>query len=259
LKNAIKFTPDGGTVTVRTRDEGEGGGGRLVIQVRDTGAGIDPRVLPTIFNAFEQGEHGVNRTFGGLGLGLAISKAVVDLHGGRISAHSDGKGRGACFTLELPGARAAGESAGPAAPAGIAGTAGAAGDGEAVRPQPLRILLVDDHADTLRVLRRLLNTSGHAVTTAGSVADAVRAVQADGFDLLVSDIGLPDGTGLDVVRAARSRHPDLPAIALTGYGMEQDVRNSREAGFNAHLTKPIDLKQLELAIRRLAAGPAYVA
>jgi CheY-like chemotaxis protein len=244
LKNAIKFTPHGGRISVRTLNPAPD---RLTIEVRDTGVGIDPRVLPEIFDSFNQGQHAENRAFGGLGLGLAISKAVVDLHGGAIRADSEGVGRGACFTLEFP-AVARNE------PALRGAHAQAVHSGGFARTGALRVLLVDDHADTLAILRRLLEQSGHLVTPANTVADAVRAAEEDGFDLLISDIGLPDGTGLDIVRAARARHPTLPAIALTGFGMEQDIRNSEEAGFMIHLTKPVDLQSLGSAIRQATSG-----
>jgi len=243
LKNAIKFTPASGTITVRTRDDATTG--RLVIDVRDTGIGIAPEALPGIFDAFDQGAHGGNRTFGGLGLGLAISKAVVEMHDGKINAHSDGPGCGACFTIELATAGAVEARALRAAPQPQRGRGAPGGS--------LRILLADDHLDTLKMLRRLLESAGHAVTPADCVAGAVRAArEADGFDLLISDIGLPDGTGLDLMRQIHERHPRLPAIALTGYGMEQDLRNSEQAGFAAHLTKPIDFNALKAAIAKLA-------
>jgi CheY-like chemotaxis protein len=240
LNNAIKFTPEKGTITVRTRNDGTM---RLLIEVQDSGIGIEPAGLPSIFNAFDQGQHGANRAFGGLGLGLAISKAVVDMHEGKIFVTSEGAGRGACFSLELP-TLAVREPMIHANPATSRG-----GNGQT---RSLRILLVDDHPDTLLVLQRLLQAKGHAVTIAGSVAEAVREADKNRFDILISDIGLPDGTGLDLMRQIRLRYPKLPGIALTGFGMEQDVRNSEEAGFQVHLTKPLDLKQLETVFGRLA-------
>jgi PAS domain S-box-containing protein/excisionase family DNA binding protein len=238
LKNAIKFTPENGRITIRTSNDERGW---LKIEVQDTGIGIDPQSLPKIFNAFEQGGHGMARKFGGLGLGLAISRTVVDMHEGTICAHSEGKDRGACFTVGLATMAWADEPVREAGPS----VSGAKGD------RPLRILLVDDHADTLKVLRRILESSGHCVTPATNVQEASRAAEADGFDLLISDIGLPDGTGLDVMRSVQARHPGLPAIAMTGFGMEQDIRNSEEAGFSMHLTKPVDISSLEAAVRIL--------
>jgi len=246
LKNAIKFTPAGGSVTIRTANPEPG---RLTIEVSDTGIGIEPDALGRIFDAFDQGARAGDRRFGGLGLGLAISKAVVEMHDGTIRAHSDGKGRGSCFCVDLPVATTHELRASD-------GCEPAVGAGDAL---PLRILLVEDHADSLRLLRRLLEKFGHLVTTASSVAEATAAADAYPFDLLVSDIGLPDGTGLDVVRQVRARQPNVFAIALTGYGMEQDVRSAEAAGFAAHMTKPVDLAALRAMIRNVSRAPAPVA
>ncbi len=245
LKNAIKFTPDRGKISLRTHNQGRG---RIIIEVQDTGIGIDAQTLPTIFNAFEQGEQGVARRFGGLGLGLAISKTVVDMHDGTICARSEGKGLGATFTVELATTAVANDPLPQSDPAG--------GDCDAARQ--LRILVVDDHVDTLKVLRRILESSGHSVTAASSVKEATHAAQTDAFDLIISDIGLPDGSGLDIVRSVRARDPHVPAIAMTGFGMEQDIRSSEEAGFSTHLTKPVDMNSLETAIRELTRGVTEV-
>ena len=237
IKNAIKFTPEGGSITVRSRDAGD----RLVVEVADSGIGIDPEVLPKIFDAFEQGGVAVTRQFGGLGLGLAISRGVAELHDGSLTASSAGRGLGATFALELPAIPAPTAAASPASPRSADGPP---------RPQPLRVLLVEDNPDTMRVLGRLLGRVGHAVTTAGCVAEALEAAGRDSFDLVVSDVGLPDGSGLDLMRRIRLDHP-VPGIALSGFGMEDDLRRSREAGFVAHLTKPVDFATLEATIRRI--------
>jgi nitrogen-specific signal transduction histidine kinase/ActR/RegA family two-component response regulator len=239
VKNAVKFTPAGGRVTVRTRRPA--GADRVQVEVADTGVGIDPAVLPRIFDAFEQGGAAVTRQFGGLGLGLAISKALVELHGGTLTAASDGPGRGATFVLALPAA-----AAGPAAPVRPAARNG---DGLA----GVRVLLVEDNADTARVMGRVLQGWGCAVTAAGSVAAAAAAAGEGAFDLVLSDLGLPDGSGHDLMRQLAARH-GLRGIALSGYGMEADVRESLAAGFAEHLTKPVDLERLEAALRRLVAG-----
>lgn len=233
LKNAVKFTPEEGAVSVLT----ESLDGILRVEVTDTGIGIEPEVLPKIFEAFEQGGGETTRRFGGLGLGLAIAKTIVDAHGGALTASSAGKGKGTTFRLELSTV----ESPVVARPR----TDRAAEEG---RQPSLRILLVDDHADTLRVLNRMLLGMGHQVTTASSVLSALDAASRGSFDLLVSDVGLSDGTGLELMERLRP----LPGIALTGYGMEDDVRKTREAGFIAHMTKPIDTLQLEAAIARAA-------
>lgn len=242
LKNAVKFTPPGGRVTVRLFNPSRG---RVAVSVADTGAGITPEAMGTIFQAFEQGGPQVTRQFGGLGLGLAISKVLVEMHGGTLSAQSEGKGRGATFTVELAtaGATVPADLArvAPAAPAPSAGIPATAGP---------HILLVEDHLDTARVLSRLLRARSYRVTTAGSVADGIAAFVRHEFDVVVSDIGLPDGTGHELMRAVLA-HRRVPGVALTGYGMEDDRRKSEEAGFSAHLTKPVNPAQLEAMIARL--------
>ncbi|MBW8875320.1 MAG: PAS domain S-box protein [Acidobacteria bacterium] len=254
LSNAVKFTPPGGTVTVESRIEGDSAGSReLVVAVHDTGIGIEPEVLSRIFDAFEQTDRRITRRFGGLGLGLAVSRAIVELHGGRLTAASEGRGSGASFTVHLPlGAvqEDLDETATwfsrprPAAPAPAAGP-----------ERPLRILLVEDHEDTAEAMADLLRLMGHEVTVAGSVATALAAA-GDGhgrLDLVVSDLGLPDGSGQDLMREL-TRLYGLRGIALSGYGMEEDVRRSQEAGFLRHLTKPVDLQMLKAAIRQVAGG-----
>jgi PAS domain S-box-containing protein len=242
LTNAVKFTPAGGTVTVRSRKEGDREGDRLVLQVSDTGVGIDPEVLPHIFDAFEQGRARSPRGASGLGLGLAISQAIVELHGGDLTAASEGRGRGATFTVSLPASlpRETGEFP-------------TLDDSIILNPkykvQDLSILLVEDHADTAEAMADLLSLMGHRVTTAGTVAAALETARRERFDLLLSDLGLPDGSGLDVMREL-SRTGGIPGIALSGYGMEDDVRRSHEAGFSKHLTKPVSMPALEAAIRQ---------
>jgi PAS domain S-box-containing protein len=239
INNAIKFTPPQGNVTVRSSDAGDG---RVRVDVIDTGAGIDPAVLPRLFNAFEQGDVRTLRQQAGLGLGLAISKRLAEAHGGTIAAASAGRGRGATFTVELPVLDVAAPESAPQRPA---------------PPQPaqrpLTVLLVEDHEPTLNVLLKLLRQMGHRATGVSSVASATAAAARDGFDLIISDLGLPDGSGLDVIRRLRDKYAGR-AIALTGYGMDADVAATRAAGFVEHLTKPVDLNQLDAAIRRVVAG-----
>ena len=247
IKNAVKFTPEGGTITVRTRNEGGDGEDRIVVEVIDTGIGIEPEVLPTIWDPFQQGETTITRKFGGLGLGLAICKGVVEAHGGILEAESPGKDRGTTFRLVL---KALPEQA-------IEGNGRPVGDGLSVEPhQPssLRILVVEDEPATLRLMARLLRGLGHAVTTANSIASGYEAFEAGEFDLIVSDIGLPDGTGLELMRRVVALRGRVPAIALTGYGMEEDIKKSRAAGFSAHMTKPIDFTKLGAMIGQVAGG-----
>lgn len=237
LKNAVKFTPAGGAITLRSVDSP---GGNIEISVHDSGIGIDPRVLPRIFNPFDQGDVSITREFGGLGLGLSISKMLIEAHGGTILAHSDGRGKGATFTVNMPTCVAA------ASPGAAAPTASLAKPHRAVR-----ILLVEDHEDTARAMSKLLRASKHNVSTAGTVGDALEAALHGEFDLVIADLGLPDGSGLDLMRQLKQFH-NLRGIALTGYGMTDDIVQSREAGFEEHLTKPVDLVKLESTIQRVA-------
>lgn len=274
LKNAIKFTPEGGTIALRARRLPTGGGPeRIAVEVADTGTGIPQEEIPHVFDAFEQGRAGSPGRMGGLGLGLAISKTIVERHGGRLAAASEGPGKGAIFTVELPLAVL------PAAPAAGAG-GGAKGEGtepalaecEGTEPaqktrevtmaseesapeseKPLAILLVEDHADTAMALAELLEVMGHRPVVAGSIREALAAAEreAGAIDLVISDLGLPDGGGHDLMRELVRRH-GLSGIALSGYGMEEDVRQSLAAGFSRHLTKPVTMALLETAIAEAA-------
>ena len=245
VKNAVKFTPPGGRVAVCSRNEP---GPRLVVEVSDTGIGIEPEVLPRIFDAFEQGDAAVTKQFGGLGLGLAISRSLALAHGGLLSVSSAGRGQGSTFTLELP---ALADSPRPRS-AGTHSSPSPTAAAQADCSEGLRILLAEDNGDTLRILSRLLRSRGHTVAAASGVEDALRAAEADGpFDLVISDIGLADGSGLELMSRLRAARP-VPGIALSGYGTEDDLRKSREAGFDTHLTKPVDFSTLEAAIRRVA-------
>jgi two-component system CheB/CheR fusion protein len=248
LKNAVKFTPSGGSVTVQTLDAPNG---RARVAVRDTGAGIDPEAIARIFHPFEQASELVTRQFGGLGLGLAISRAIVEMHGGTLRAHSDGPGKGSTFELDLASA----DGPLPATPA----TPARATDGSNGDARRLRILIVEDHKDTAHIMRRLLGSFGYEVEIVGSVAEALAAWHPGRFDVVISDIGLPDGSGHDLMRSLAAAGPTV-GIALTGYGMEEDIRAGSDAGFAAYLTKPVSIEQLELTIRRVmataTAGPS---
>jgi signal transduction histidine kinase len=241
LKNAVKFTPEGGEISLRSWDDADGH--TIVVEVRDTGIGIEPDAAARIFDAFEQESRGITRRFGGLGLGLAICKALVDLHGGQIEVSSGGKGRGSTFTVRLATVR---EPAARGPRPRVATGPGVDGNGE---PRSIDVLLVEDHEMTARVMSRLLRQAGYHVTVATDVTTAKRYTDERRFDVVISDLGLPDGTGLDVMKHLRSRH-GIPGIAVSGYGMEEDVRQTREAGFSEHLVKPIDLPKLQAAIAR---------
>jgi PAS domain S-box-containing protein len=237
LSNAIKFTPPDGTITVRTSNEN----GTIKIEIIDTGVGIEPDVLPRLFRPFQQGEQTVTRRFGGLGLGLSIVKSLVELHKASISATSEGKDKGSTFTLRIDTV-VPNQQLQPA-------SSGSTADGKA-REMAWRVLLVEDHDDTRLVLTKLLTSYGCKVTAAASVKEAVAAAEHDTFDLLLSDIGLPDGSGMDVMKhmAARS---NIRGIALSGFGQDEDLRRSREAGFATHLTKPVNFQTLRDVIKKI--------
>ena len=244
LRNAIKFTPEGGTIELSTCNDDHS---RLQVVVRDSGVGIAKDALDRIFEPFDQGSDETVKQYGGLGLGLTITKTLLNMHNGMIDAQSDGPGRGATFIVTLPTVqhvtRSAGRSSSPA-------PLGCSDDDEG--PRSFRLLLVEDHADTLRVLGRLLRHNGHEVTLAGSLREAVEALVREPFDMLLSDLDLPDGTGVDLIRQIRLEHGlDIPAVALTGFGMEDDIARCRQAGFDDHLTKPVNLVKLEQTIQRV--------
>jgi len=236
LNNAVKFTPARGRITVRTANDG----GRFAFEITDTGVGIEPEHQARIFSAFEQGEVSIIRQFGGLGLGLTISQTLLKLHGGTISVRSEGKNRGACFYVLLDVLREP-IAAAPNAPSG-----------DLVIEKSLRLLLVDDHADTRRILSRLLGKCGHEVSTADCGESALRLMETERFDVIVSDIGLPDTSGYELVREAKRRQP-VQGIALSGFGMEEDVRRSLEAGFDYHLTKPVEFHELRSLLQKIAS------
>jgi PAS domain S-box-containing protein len=235
LKNAAKFTPERGDIYVTVSAIVED---RVRVQVRDTGIGIAPDVLPRIFDAFEQGDVDITRQFGGMGLGLAISKNLVELHHGTIHAESGGAKQGSTFTVEFPLVSSKADV--HAAPAKRASWNG----------ESLRILFVDDNADTALVLSKFLNASGHSVKTAGSAAAALELAGKEPFDVIISDIGLPDATGYELMKEIKARYP-MQGIAMSGYGMDEDLQKSREAGFSDHIVKPATAAQLERSIRRL--------
>ncbi|MFL6263502.1 MAG: ATP-binding protein [Thermoanaerobaculia bacterium] len=246
LGNAVKFTPRGGWVEVRL--EQEGGGVR--IQVRDSGEGIDPELLPHVFDSFWQEDASTTRQQGGLGLGLAIVRQLVELHGGGVSATSAGKGQGAVFTVSLPLLRpreATRENPIITLPAG-----GAA-------PSPplagLRVLAVEDDESTLDALTELLSLRGADVTPAASVNEALEILRDLDPDVLVSDIGMPERDGYDLIREIRAHGRDagaLPAVAVTAFASPEDRQRALAAGFQVHLAKPVDPKELTSVIASLA-------
>jgi PAS domain S-box-containing protein len=278
LRNAVKFTPEGGRICIRSFDAGPApqpdnsesrnatrepattaSRGAVAIEVMDNGIGFPPEEAQLLFEPFQRGTGADHARTAGLGLGLSIARAIVKLHAGSIEAESDGLGRGATFRVILPEAARVDE--GGVAPA------------EAVPPlpagshRPLRLLLVEDHEPTQQVLARLLERDGHCITRATTMAGALEAAERQQFDAVLSDLGLPDGTGFELMQHLRVRQ-DLRGIALSGYGMAEDVRRSEEAGFIAHLTKPVSLNDVRRVLRQsvgvspqggLAKGVAEVA
>lgn len=249
LKNAAKFTPKDGTITVATRCENRRG----VVTISDTGIGMTSEELQRIFDAFAQGDHasGHAHRFGGLGLGLAISKTLIELHGGTIAARSEGRGRGSSFRIELPLANPS-----PKPPVTVTGASEGTSAPFSSNGGPLRhALVVEDHEPTRIALARLLTRRKYEVHTAGSVAEARTIAGQARVELILSDIGLPDGTGYEVMR--EFAHVDgVRGIALTGYGHQNDIAQSLAAGFSAHLTKPVDVRSLDKALLQLAEAVA---
>jgi hypothetical protein len=234
INNAVKFTGHGGELRIQTWNES----GNFNFAITDTGIGIEPDRQASLFTAFEQGERETSRRFGGLGLGLTICKNLVELHGGTIAVSSRGRSFGTTATIALK--CYLGPEASPVN-----------GKGEQEGSRRLRLLLVEDHDDTRRVLARLLTHFGHEVVIASTVAEAQERFKAEQFDAIVSDIGLPDGTGYEIISAAKSAR-QIKGVALTGYGMSEDVRRSKEAGFDFHLTKPVDVAELRTILHELA-------
>jgi len=243
LNNAAKFTPEGGHIHVTTSNSGESQGDAMVrVTVRDTGIGMKPELLPRIFDAFQQGEDGTTRQFGGMGLGLTISKLLVEQHRGTIRADSDGSGTGSTFVVEVPALTSLRSIAPEPSPPATNACAAA-----------LRIMIVEDHADTAAILRKLLAAQGHSVNTATTAAAALALAREAPFDLIISDLGLPDMTGYDLMKQISEKH-GIRGIAMSGYGMEEDIRKSEHAGFSDHLVKPLNMGQLEESIRRVTRG-----
>ncbi len=241
LKNAVKFTPVCGVIRIESRDSAAAD--EIHLQVQDSGIGIAAEELEAIFDAFAQGTHveAGAHLFGGLGLGLAISQKIMQMHSGRILASSEGRGKGACFSVQMPA---------------LAATAAATASSDEPVPAPaamlgLSILLVEDHPPTRQILQRLLARRGHGITAAGSGREACEHVKTRDFDLMICDVGLPDTDGHTLLQELCRLRPGLRAIAMTGYGTEHDVQKSDRAGFLTHLTKPVSISRLEDALRSI--------
>ena len=241
IKNAVKFTFPAGQITLRSSNPDENW---VRLEVIDSGIGIASDALSKIFDPFEQAGPA---SYGGLGLGLTISKAIVELHGGRISAFSPGVDHGSNFVIELPSAV---PSSTEPSPLQIEHASSASDMTDNVATH-YRILLVDDHLDTVRWMQLFLEAIGYLVTTAESVNAALRIADQQKFDLLVSDIALPDGKGEDLLLELREKGHNFPSIALSGYGTEEDIARSRAAGFQVHLVKPVSPQHLHASIDQL--------
>jgi signal transduction histidine kinase len=244
IKNSVKFTPEKGRITIETLNPAPN---NIEVRIIDTGMGIEPQAIDKIFDAFEQGQSDITRRFGGLGLGLTISKTLIDAHGGHIRVQSSGKNQGATFTVELNTVER------PIERDGHEEDLPADRKPDVAITSDRRLLLVDDHYDTCLSMKRMLERRGYQITVAHSAEQAVEKVRTQEFDLLISDIGLPDRSGYELMRELRL-NKRLPGIALSGFGSEQDVNQAREAGFAEHLTKPINFERLEEAIQSLLSS-----
>jgi PAS domain S-box-containing protein len=259
IKNAVKFTSERGDILVETRVKTDTG--ELTIEVTDTGIGMTHSELERIFDAFSQGDHaggGGSHRFGGVGLGLAISRMLTELHHGSIRATSAGRGCGATFAIDLPLVHMDSRSPLPANSGPAQTTSTASAEPEIAVSQKGRILLIEDHAPTRLTLQQLLLRRGFEVVAAGSVAEARDVMTRETVDFVISDIGLPDGNAYDLMAELRSRL-GLTGIALTGYGMESDIARSHAAGFVIHLTKPLRVQSLDEALAKLASHLAKAA
>ena len=255
--NAVKFTPKGGRVGVTLgRDQSS-----LQIQVSDTGQGIEPALLPHIFDRFRQGESSTRRRFGGLGLGLSIVKTLVEAHGGTVEAQSPGVGQGSTFTVRLPIQAVHTDNAAELAPESAQGPGGdnaqnpVAPADALTRLDGVRVLIVDDEADARRLLSRLLERAGAIPTGASSVSEALLALENARPDVLISDLGMPGDDGYDLIRRVRQGEHGpraLPAIALTAFAGKDNERQVLEAGYQVHVSKPVDPYELTAMIAQLA-------
>ncbi|HEY7314918.1 MAG TPA: ATP-binding protein [Gemmataceae bacterium] len=230
LNNAAKYTEPGGHVQLSAEREGS----EVIVRFRDTGIGILPEMLPRIFESFVQGDRSIDRTQGGLGIGLTLAKSLVEMHGGKIEAHSPGVGKGSEFIVRLPAV----PEVKPLEPEAVEKR-------QATKTPPLRLLVVDDNPDTVESLAMLLRMYGHDVMTADSGPAGLEAALAHDRNAILLDIGLPSIDGYEVARRIRAHTAKPVLIAMTGYGQPEDRQKSKEAGFDHHLTKPVDPDRLQ--------------
>jgi CheY-like chemotaxis protein len=249
LANAVKFTPDDGRLRVAVDTTAT----HARITVTDTGAGINAEFLPYIFERFRQADASLTRRNKGLGLGLAISRHLVELHGGTIEASSPGEGHGSTFTVSVPLQRGAGAEVPPPPAVRAEGWPVQGGSLEGVR-----VLVVDDESDARDALALVLERCGARVTVAGSAAEALAAWRRDSPDVLLSDIAMPGEDGYSLIRKIVASRPDahpVPAAAVTAYATSEDRRRALEAGYRDHLSKPVDPGALIATVARLAGRP----
>jgi signal transduction histidine kinase/CheY-like chemotaxis protein len=241
LNNAVKFTPAGGNIEIRLSGEGE----TAVLMVEDTGQGIDPGFLPHVFEMFRQADSSRIRKHGGMGIGLALVQQLVHLHYGTVSAESEGTGKGSRFTVRLPLTREAHRRLPSLTTSPV--ELGVLADTE--------FLVVDDSEDTIAMLEQLLKTGGASVTTATNGADALRIAREREFDVILSDISMPEMDGFEFLQRLRTidGRQHVPVVAITGFGRNIDIERARAAGFYSHLTKPLNLHALAEVLQRLRA------
>jgi signal transduction histidine kinase/ActR/RegA family two-component response regulator len=254
LTNAIKFTPPNGLVTILARQVEREGARSVEISVSDTGQGIDPKFLPFVFDRFRQADASTTRRHGGLGLGLSIVKSLVELHQGTVEAHSEGDGRGSTFIVNLPLAETH---------LGHTPTPLAAKDEPSQEGAPLaglRVLVVDDEADARTLARRVLEERGAEVLTVSSAAEALKAVDGNcDVNVMISDIGMPEHDGYELISKVRAMPGNLgrvPAVALTALARDEDRKRTLLAGYQVHVSKPIDPAELVTVIATLAGRGA---
>ncbi len=231
LNNAVKYTEPGGHIRVEAGREGQ----QAVVRVIDDGVGIDSGLLPRVFDLFTQDDRSLDRTQGGLGIGLTLVRSLVELHDGRVEAWSEGIGRGSVFTVRIPSSETASV---------------AVADGQPSDPRPrrsLRVVVVDDNIHSAESLSILLRHWGHEPVLAHDGPEAIEAVQQHRPEVLLLDIGLPRMDGYDVARWLRQQaeHRNMLIVAMTGYGQDEDRRRTREAGIDHHLVKPVDIPTLQ--------------
>lgn len=237
LNNAVKFTPPDGHIAVKLGVETD----NIVLTVEDNGQGIDTSFLPHIFEIFRQADSAANRSQSGMGIGLAVVQQLVELHGGAVTAHSDGVGQGASFTIRLPRTGENKSASKHSLELAIDSLEG------------MKVLVVDDSEDTTEMVRHLLEMGGANVTAVTSGFEGLRVAREKQFDIVLSDISMPGMDGFEFLNRLRAQpgYQDLPAIALTGFGRPEDVQRAHTQGFYAHLTKPFDIQTLASLLQKM--------